>query len=131
MGAVLVAVICCAAPALIAASAMDVGPALDNPVIVLAGGLQFIGVLGTPAVSAWASVTRRPGRLASSALRRRGLHEPDDGPAVWCSLLADEMEAEGPIERHVARVASFEEGGHPSARAHLDGLTRTASQAVV
>jgi mercuric ion transport protein len=48
IGAVAAAMICCAGPALIGAGALGVtGAALRNPVIVLGGGLFFLGALGT------------------------------------------------------------------------------------
>ena len=47
MGAALVAVICCAMPALAGAGALGViGTALHNPAIVLAGGLALLGAVG-------------------------------------------------------------------------------------
>src|SRR6516164_3152350 len=76
----------------------------------------------TVAVKPHVTETRWAGRGAGSAWGARGLHEPDRGPAIGSSFLADDLEAEGLIERDVARVAGFEEGGAPARPGPLEAV---------
>ncbi|MGH3419050.1 MAG: hypothetical protein ACRDOD_05555, partial [Streptosporangiaceae bacterium] len=60
IGAVVAALICCAGPALIGAGALGaIGAALRNPVIVLGGGLLFLGAVGTVLFGRQRGVNRR------------------------------------------------------------------------